>query len=101
MDVRKVDTDMPDVICVVAANLLKERGYLLRGAHVATTFHIQSDVLLSVKINGVLDVLWLRSVDYVYRISFSTAWSLRIRQATVIVPVIECVDDRIVLVEVK
>jgi hypothetical protein len=28
-DIRKVDTDMPDVACVVAANLVEERGYVL------------------------------------------------------------------------
>lgn len=66
-----------------------------------TTFHIESDVLLSGKIDGLLDVLWLCSVDYVDGVSFATAWSLRIRQATVVVPVVECVADWIVLVEVK
>ena len=28
---RKVDIDMPDIGCVVAANLLEERDYVLRG----------------------------------------------------------------------
>jgi len=29
----KVDTDMPDVTCVVAANLVEERSYVLGGAY--------------------------------------------------------------------
>jgi hypothetical protein len=29
----KVDIDMQDIACVVAANLLEERGYAFKGAH--------------------------------------------------------------------
>lgn len=32
-DIRKIDINMPDVVCVVATNLVEERGYVLRGAH--------------------------------------------------------------------
>ena len=33
MESGKVDTDIQDIACVVAANLLEERNYVLRGAH--------------------------------------------------------------------
>jgi len=39
----KVDTDKPDVACVVAADLVEERGYVLGGAH------SEVEVVLSVK----------------------------------------------------
>ena len=31
VECRKVDIDMPDIGCVVVANLLEERGYVFRG----------------------------------------------------------------------
>jgi len=33
VELGKVDTDTQDIACIVAANLLGERGYILRGAH--------------------------------------------------------------------
>jgi hypothetical protein len=66
-----------------------------------TAFHIESDIPLSRKIDCLLNVLGLCSVDNVDRIPFAAARCLGIWQAAVVVPVIEGITERGEFVEIK